>query len=140
MRRTSTFSKIGHGLERTAVEAVLCGILGASASYFLLKRKNAVELFGMDLPEWQTDGLLLAVESATGTVIGGYAIPYLEEKVVGNERLEKILSMGLPPAIVAGQHVLVKKYATDSNQGVGSEVLLSAGSKMTADYISKAFL
>jgi hypothetical protein len=38
-------------------------------------------------------------------------------------------------AAVAGQHVVIKKYLTDSDNSVGSEVLLSATSKFVADQV-----
>jgi hypothetical protein len=115
------------------VSAIACGTVGAAVSYFLLKRKSAVDLLGTDLAEWQADGLLLAVGSVTGDLIGAYAVPYVEKQVVGNDALRQFLDYGLPPSIMGAQHYVIKKYGTDSNQTPGSELLLAAGTKFVVD-------
>ena len=87
----------------------------------------------MDLKEWQLDAGLLAVESITGDLVGAYAVPYLEHKFVGNQNLEKFIQWGMPPALVAGQHALIKKTMTDSNQPVTTDQVLGASVKFVAD-------
>jgi hypothetical protein len=115
------------------VKALACGAIGGVASLYLLKRRAAVDLFGMDLPEWQADGVLLAVSSVSSDLIGCYAVPYVERQIVGNQTLEKVLKYGLPPALTAGTFVLAKQYGTDTYNTTGSEVLLSATTKLVVD-------
>jgi hypothetical protein len=69
----------------------------------------------------------------SGDLVGAYAVPYLEHKLVGNQNLEKFIQWGMPPALVAGQHVLVKKYATDTTQSTVNDLVLGAATKFVAD-------
>jgi hypothetical protein len=136
----TTLRKVGESMEKTAIKAVACGTIGSGISYFLLKRKSAAELFGMEMQEWALDGVLLAVESVTGDLLGSYAVPYLERQFVGNDKLEAFIKWGLPPTIVGAQHVLVKKYFTDSSATTASELLLSAGVKLVVDGAVQAYM
>src|SRR5689334_4670345 len=96
--------------------------------------------FTYNLKEWQWDGIFLAIESATEDLVGAHAIPWIEAKVVGNEWLEKFTKFAAPPALVGVQHVAIKRFLTDSEQSVGSEVMLSLGSKATADWIINSLM
>jgi hypothetical protein len=130
----TSLRKVGESIEKTAIKSILCGtvLYGAGISYYLLKRNSAVELVGMEMREWVLDGVLLAVESITGDLIGSYAVPYLEQKFVGNDRLEAFIKYGAPPMIVGAQHILVKKYFTDAPAPTAQEIILS-GVKLAVD-------
>ena len=87
----STLRKVGESVEKMGIKALLCGVTAAGVSYFLLKREQAVELIGMEMPEYVTDDVLLTIESVTGNLIGSYVVPYIEQQFVGSENLEKFL-------------------------------------------------
>jgi hypothetical protein len=129
----TTLRKVGESIEKMGAKALLCGTLGSGISYYLLKRQSAVEMLGMDLAEWQLDGVLMAIESISGDLVGSYTVPYIEQKFVGNETLEKAIKWGLPPALVGTQHVLVKKYMTDATPASVNDLVLGAAVKFVAD-------
>ena len=137
---TNMSHPIVQNTEKTIAKAVWAGGIGTGASYFLLKRNDAISLFGMNISEYIADGLLIAASSVTGDLLGAYALPYAEKMVVNSPKLESMTKYAIPPALAGLQHVVIKKYGTDSDQSIGSEIALSVGSKLVADGIVDAYM
>lgn len=66
---------IGQRASGIAMRAIASGALAAGVSYYLLDKRSAVQVFGYNFPEWQADAVIMVFASATGDLLGGYALP-----------------------------------------------------------------
>jgi hypothetical protein len=122
-------------IAKVAMKAVATGAIAGVASLYILKRKDAVEIFGFELHHALADSFIIAFSSLTGDLLGGYAIPYIESKFSKSSAMQNWTRMGLP-AILTALTYQAGTMMLDTGSGkqeVMQNLLLSFTSKIIAD-------
>lgn len=96
---TSIVTMSGVDLSKLAIKAVASGVAMAGVSYYVLKRKDYIEIFGMEMAHWQGDGALLAVSSAAGDVVGTWALSKIEQKFLSSPKLMHFVNAATVPLL-----------------------------------------
>ena len=127
-------------LAKLGTKAAAAGLLGGGLSYLVLKRTAPREIFGTELQEFITDGALIAVYSATGDVLSTYMLPFIEQKMLGNNaKAMNFVNMLTPPLLAGGLHSFVKPMIVSVPEQKLNDFLLGAGSKIGGDWVVNAF-
>lgn len=125
-------------IQDNVIESVATGAVGGVISKFVLNRNGTEYIFGFGMPEWQIDTLLLVAESAFADIVGEWAIPTVEQHLIGNEGLANALKQAVPPGFTGLWHAGAKIYAVNPySQSITHEFLLGAGSKLAGNAISQ---
>jgi predicted aconitase len=110
----------------------VAGAIAGGASYFLMKRRDAVEILGMEMPQFAADLVLVALGSITGRVVGQQIGPWVESKLGASDNMKHWTRMAIPPittgVVYAGVVTLVEvpdnnEYAKNIMLGAVSDVL-----------------
>jgi hypothetical protein len=137
-------STVVDALKKSSLHAIGSGIVAAGASYFLLDRKDSKVILGYDLDEYKWDGILVALSSVTGDIIGANLLgQYIGPQLLGmSPNVQKLVIYGVPPALTGAQVAAIKMFLKSSQDTAepGRDFLLSATSKMAVDGFVQAIL
>lgn len=85
-------------------------LAGAGISYFLLGRERMVDIFGVDVPHWAADGLIIAAGSITGDMTTDYILPVINGASGLNGSIAMCLNDMAPSIITGAEFSAIKKF------------------------------
>jgi hypothetical protein len=93
------------------MRGLAAGAVGGAVSFGVLKRTDLVDLFGIEMPNWGSDLILIAASSATGEVVGGWALPMVEKWTGTSGSLANFVNMSLDPLLAGTMYTFGKEMA-----------------------------
>lgn len=103
-------SGITINLTTLGTRAIATGVVGGGISYFVLKRNDVVDIFGVELPYYAADALLLLASSAAGDILASYVLPFTEQKLGLSPAIQNFVNVSVAPTLCGG----VSAYGKDA--------------------------
>lgn len=128
-----------YNLKEIIGKALFSGVTASGLSYFVLKRNDLIEAFGVEMSHYMYDGEVTAISSAVADFSTVYILPFLENHLNGGQKFSTFIDESIGPILTGTSVVLGNKFAIEPQSTEPmKDFLLGAGSKLAGDRVYTA--
>lgn len=130
----STISAIASNIGHVWLKAGAAAVVEGLADYYLMEKRDIVEVFGFELPNWGCDMILVGLSSAVGDTVSITVLPWTEKTFGASATVQNIINMTTPPLICGTTALVAKSFlVSPATNDKLKEFLVATGSKLVGD-------